>query len=74
MSHEKPTNLNYVCALHDFHYIHDTGPFIALVTRRVETNSLCLHQTVGGDNIPSMAADINSIVSWKNGEVYLVTA
>jgi len=22
-------------ALHDFHYIHDTGPFIALVTRRV---------------------------------------
>jgi hypothetical protein len=35
MSREKPTNLNYVCALNVFHYIHDTGPFIALVTRRV---------------------------------------
>jgi hypothetical protein len=35
MAHEKPTNLNYMCALNDFHNIHDTDPFIALVTRRM---------------------------------------
>jgi hypothetical protein len=43
MSHENPTNLNYVGALNDFHYSHDIDPFIALVTGRVMD---ALHPTV----------------------------